>query len=145
MDPILHKILSHPQNRRVLDFLNSAHENHFEKWSECGQGFNEGAAIFFNDYGRLVPQENKFLLGPHSIMANETTGAIFAFHTGRLSVFFRCDFERTKIENTDSLRTGDTLDGITDITPLGDNWCYLSKFADDEQEQLQWSYELSCK
>lgn len=143
MNNLLHKILTHPQNLKVLEFLNSIQENHFEKWDESLSAFNEGAEIFFNDYGRPVPPQTKFLLGTHGIMINETTGEIFAFHTGRLSVFFKCDFLRTKIENTDSLRKGETLDGITDITELGDGWCFMNKFAEDEQEQLKWSYELT--
>lgn len=74
-------------------------------------------------------------------MVQPETGTIFAFNTGRYSMFFRCDFERSGLVNSDDYRKGYTFDCIHDITILGADWAYLEIFCEAEEEQLRWAYE----
>ena len=147
MNELLNKVLHNPQNDKVLSFLKLKGKNDliqsFRTWKDSYSGFDEGGCTFFDEYGEFIPDGNKFSLHIHSIMVNEYTGEIFAFNTGRFSAFFRCDFEKAGIQNTDGLRKGYTFDCITDITELGENWCYMDKFEDQQSEQLKWSYELT--
>lgn len=149
MKAFLDKILSHPSNQKVLDFLKidqNAPPNYFKPWEEARFALDEGATIFFDQYGAEVPEEAKCSLGHHNLMVNEETGEIFAFHTGRFSIFFRCDFERSDLENDDTFRRGDTFDCISDITSLEENWSFLNiEFEGDEVEQFKWAYELIKK
>jgi len=143
---LLFKIYRNPVNKNVLSFLelsnNQILNNSFEAWKS--NGFDEGGCIFFDKYGINVPEEAKYTLGIHNIMVNETTGEIFAFHTGRFSIFFKSDFIKADIQNSDNLRRGYTFDCITDITILGNAWCFIDKFS-NEAQQLQWSYEQTKK
>ena len=148
MNELLDKILNNPQNETVLHFLKLKRESSlihsFRTWKESYSGFDEGGCIFFEDYGEYIPDENKFSLSIHSVMVNNNTGEIFAFNTGRFSVFFKCDFIKSGSENSIYLKKGYTFDCITDITELGNNWCFMDKF-DNPKDQLKWSYELTNK
>lgn len=148
MDDILNRILSNPENKKVLDFLKvyqtAEAPLYFKTWEESYSGFDEGGCIFFDKYGVNVPDDCKYSLHIFSIMINKSSGEIFAFNMGRFSVFFKCDFIRSGVENTDDLRRGYTFDCISDITALGDKWCFMNEF-DDPKDQLKWSYELTNK
>jgi hypothetical protein len=148
MNEILLKILNNPENKKVLHFLipnqNMQTNLYFKTWEASISGYNEGGCIFFEDYGQYIADNCKYVLDIHSIMINKNSGEIFAFNTGRFSVFFKCDFVKSAIENTDDLRRGYTLDCISDITALREQWCFMDEF-DDQKDQLKWSYELTNK
>jgi hypothetical protein len=144
MKDLLHKVLSHPKNNAVFQFLKlkKDKELRFKLWSDSNSGFDEGGCTFFDNYGEYIPEECKFSLDIHSVMINHLTGEIFALNTGRFSVFFKCNFEKADIQNSDKLRKGNTFDCITDISELGDEWCFMDEF-EDQKEQLKWSFELT--
>jgi hypothetical protein len=146
MNDLLNLILDNPQNGKVLQFLKLENNNDlirsFRTWKNSYSGFDEGGCLFFDKYGEYISDSNKFSLDIHSVMINENTGEIFAFNTGRFSVFFKCNFERAKVQNSDKLRKGYTFDCITDISELGDNWCFMDCFS-NQKEQLKWAYELT--
>lgn len=146
MKALLDKIIANKKNQKVLQYLDLMTKKellpYFKTCKESFSGFDEGGAIFFFDYGEAIPDDCKFSLYLYSIMINKDTGEIFAFNKGRFSIFFKYDFIKAGIENNDDLKRGHSFDCITDITALGDNWCFMDDF-DDPQEQLQWSYELT--
>lgn len=148
MKELLDKVLSNPKNYTLIKFLKLDQEEHlissFRTWADSYSGYNEGGCILFENYGAFIPEENKFSLGTHSVMLNTNTGEIFAFNTGRFSVFFKCDFIKSGTENTSDLKKGYTMDCITDISALGDNWCFMDEF-DNQKEELKWSFELTEK
>ena len=144
MTDLLTKILLNPTNEKVLHFLKIDTHNktyRLTKWIGGRNGPDEGGTEFFDNYGIDVPEECKYEFSTHTIMVNPKSGIIFAFNTGRFSMFFRCDFERSGIVNTDKYRRGFTFDCIADITMLGEDWAYLEKFVEEFEEQLRWAYE----
>lgn len=146
-DKLLKLILSNPGNNKVFEFLGINEANgsgaFFKPWTKSRNGFDEGGIIFFDKQGERIPEDCKYCLEVHHIMVNKSTGEIFAFHTGRYSIFFKCDFEKSGLVNSDDFRRGYTFDCITDITALGENWCFIDKFEEEEKEQLEWSFELT--
>jgi len=145
MDALLQKILSNPANEKVLNFLKIESNQatyYFKKWKNGRIRPDEGGIALVEDFGKAVPAECKYEFSTYTIMVHPKTGIIFAFNYGRYSMFFRCDFKRSGLENTDKFRKGFTFDCIADITMLGDDWAYLEKFTEDEvEEQLRWAYE----
>lgn len=146
MNDLLKKILGNPANEKVLDFLKidlSKKTHYFKKWIIGRIRPSEGAAALLEDFGKEVPLECKYEFSTHTIMVHPKTGIIFAFNCGRYSMFFRCDFERSGLENTDKFRKGFTWDCIKDITQLGEDWAFLenSAFLEEEKEQLRWAFE----
>ena len=144
MNPLLNKILSNPSNKKVLNFLEIDKKqplNHFQKWVAGRNGPDEGGTALFDNYGKEVPEACKYNFSIHTIMVHPETGTIFAFNTGRFSMFFRCDFVRSGLNNTDDYRKGYTFDCISDITILGEDWAFLERFTEEEEEQLRWAYE----
>ena len=142
---LLTKVLNNKDNEKVLKFLNvETSEPEFHLWSapynEQRRIYDEGGVIFFRKYGSLIPGYLKYTLNGENVMLNTDTGKIFAFHTGRFSIFHRCDYERTGRKNTDTDRKVITLDDMIDIRELGENWSHL---FGDEAKQLLWSYELT--
>lgn len=146
MIDLLNKILSNPINKTVLDYLNIDKTcdilPSFQTWTDAFSGYDEGGILFFGNYGERISNKNKFKLDVFHIMVNEHSGEIFAFNKGRFSVFFKCNFVKSNTENSDNLRKGYTFDCITDITELGEAWCFMDKF-DEPEEQLEWAYELT--
>ena len=146
MIDLLDKILTNPINKRVLDYFElnkyGSKTPSFQTWADSYSGYDEGGIIFFDNYGEHISDKNKFTLSIFSIMVNEHTGEIFAFNKGRFSVFFKCNFAKSNTQNSDDLRKGNTFDCITDITELGDAWCFMNSF-DNPKDQLIWAYELT--
>lgn len=144
MDNLLNRILSNPSNIKVLNFLKidrNQKTHSFQKWITGRNGPDEGGTEFFDNYGKEVPLACKYTFSTNTIMVHPETGTIFAFNTGRFSMFFRCDFARSDLVNTVDYRRGYTFDCISDITVLGEDWAFLEKFREDEEEQLRWAYE----
>jgi len=148
MPSLLEKVLTNEDNAKVLRFLGlgpSSDVARFGPWSTEGSGFDEGGGVFFEDYGKHLPETVKYCLDIHNVMVNEENGRIFAVHFGRFTFIFRCDFSRAGVANTDRLRVGYTLDDAIDIRELGDAWALLNHFHEDEAEQLVWAYALSSR
>lgn len=146
MDDLLDKIITNASNEKLLDFLEIDLKKRpisFKSWTAARHPLNEGGCTFFDDYGKDVPETCKYAFETHHIMINPESGEIFAFHTGRFSIFFQCDFERSELINMDDYRKGFTFDCIRDITMLGGNWAFLenAEFEGAEQEQFKWTYE----
>jgi len=144
MEDLLQKILINPSNQKVINFLKIDRKQqtlYLKKWVAGRNGPDEGGTELFDNYGIKVPAFCKYNLSIHTIMVHPNSGVIFAFNTGRFSMFFRCDFERSGLVNTDDYRRGYTFDCISDITMLGEDWAYLEKFREEVEEQLRWAYE----
>ena len=142
---LLKKISGHPDNRLAFAFmkLDVATENQLKSGEDIS-GFDEGGVVFFEEYAVDLPADCKWILGGiHNILVNPETGQIFAFQYGRFTFAFRCDFQRSNINDPAPFQTGETLDARVDITSLGPCWALLNKFHDEEPEQLKWAYELS--
>ena len=71
------------------------------------------------------------------MLINPINGLIFAFQWGRFTFMFRCDFEKSDIANTDSIRVGNTLDAAVDFRVLGENWALLNTFWEEQKEQFK--------
>lgn len=146
MNELLNKILDNSKNQRVFKYLKleKGKNIYIKSWTESYSGFDDGACVFFDNYGQFVPGECKFSFDNHSIMVNSLTGEIFALNIGRFSIFFKCDFSKSSVQYSDSLKKGYTFDCITDITEFGGNWCFIDSF-DNKKDELKWSYELTNK
>lgn len=146
MKELLDKVLNNPKNYTLIKFLKLNEDENlvqsFRTWADSYSGYNEGGCILFENYGEFIPEENKFSLSSHSVMLNTYTGEIFAFNIGRFSIFFKCNFIKSGTEDTVDLKKGYTFDCITDITELGDNWCFMDEF-DNQKDELKWSFELT--
>ena len=144
MNELLDKILKNPKNKNVLNYFELDTKDDlipsFKTWTDSYSGYDEGGVIFFEDYGEYISNKNKFTLSIFSVMVNEQSGEVFAFNKGRFSVFFKCNFVKSNTVNSDNLRKGYTFDCITDITELGEAWCFMDSF-DNPKEQLKWAYE----
>lgn len=148
MNELLNKIIVNPINSLVLKYLKidfSDESIRFGNWLKTGSGFDEGGMALFDKYGVNIPIECKYSIGIHNIMVCVDTGEIFAFHTGRYSLFLKCDFEYFGLTNSDNYRKGYTFDCIMDITELGKEWAYMDKFEDSESEKIERTYELIKK
>ncbi len=144
MNELLEKIINNPKNKAVIQFLDidfTEKPFHFQNWGKSRSGFDEGGIALFDKYGINIPLECKYSLSIHNIMVNPETGEIFAFHTGRYSLFLKCDFEYFGLTNSDNYRKGYTFDCITNITELGEEWAFMDKFEDDESLQLERIYK----
>ena len=148
MNELLEKIINNPKNKAVIQFLDidfTEKPFHFLNWEKSRSGFDEGGLALFDRFGKNIPIENKYSLGLNNIMVCLKTGEIFAFHTGRYSLFFKCDFEYHGLTNSDNYRKGYTFDCISDITELGGNWAFMDKFNGTESQQLERAYEIIRK
>lgn len=148
MNELLNKIIDNPINNLLLKYLNIDFSDEsllFENWEKMRSGFDEGGIALFDKYGINIPIKCKYKLDSHNIMVATDTGEIFAFHTGRYSLFLKCDFEYFALTNSDNYRKGYTFDCIMDITDLGKEWAYMDKFESSESEKLERTYELIKK
>lgn len=144
MNDILNKIIKNSSNKLVLNYLkiDFIDKNlHFENWEKTRNGFDEGGIALFDKFGVNIPIECKYSLDIHNIMINPETGEIFAFHTGRYSLFLKCDFEHFGLTNSDNFRKGYSFDCITDITELGKEWAFMAEFEGTESQHLEWTYK----
>lgn len=142
---LINKLNNFAGNRAILDYLEIDEAKDYESGNNVS-GFDEGGVIFFSDYADLLPGETKIIINRYcNALANPTNGEIFAFHFGRFSFAFKCDFKRAKIDDVSRMQIGYTLDDLVDISCLGQEWCLLNWFCDDEPQQLLWAYELSMK
>ncbi len=144
MNELLSKVLSNPINQALLSFLKidvTAKKLSFFGWEKIRSGFDEGGVALFDKYGVDIPSVCKYSLDRHNIMIIPPSGEIFAFHTGRYSLFVKCDFQFFKLTNSDTYRKGYTFDCIADITELGEEWAYMDNFEDREKEILNRTYE----
>lgn len=148
MSELFNKIINNPINELVLNYLEidiADEPQHFRNWEKTRSGFDEGGVALFDRFGRNIPMECKYSISIHNVMIDFDTGEIFAFHTGRYSLFLKCDFEYFGLTNSDNYRKGFTFDCITDITQLGKEWAFMDEFQGSESEKLERTYELIKK
>lgn len=144
MNELLKKVKENPLNKKLLSFLKidfNKKQLHFRNWELSRSEFDEGGVALFDKFGVNIPIECKFSLDIHNVMIIPNTGEIFAFHTGRYSLFLKCDFEFFGLTNSDNYRKGYSFDCIRDITELGDNWAFMDEFSESESETLERTYE----
>ena len=139
---IKEKIFENQANSKVLALMKVSPSSNLYRWND-GQIAFEGDYIFFDDYAEALPIETKYRLGIHCILVNEQNGLIFGWLWGRLTVVFRCDFQKTNIKNRDTIRQAATLDGDVDFRDLGENWAMLYHFVEEEQKAINHAYQLS--
>ncbi|MBL3658641.1 hypothetical protein [Fulvivirga sediminis] len=145
MNELLKKVRENPLNKKLLSFLKIDFSNnwlHFRNWKLSRSGFDEGGVALFDEFGVNIPIECKYSLDIHNVLIIPNTGEIFAFHTGRYSLFLKCDFEFFGLTNSDKYRKGFTFDSIRDITELGENWAFMDNFSETESETLYRTYEV---
>ncbi|WP_413200878.1 hypothetical protein [Nostoc piscinale] len=145
LDVVRSQILKNPRNTAILQFLQMTADSYSKllSWEQAYSGFDEGGQIFFDKYGRELPNSVKYSLGIHNLMINPQNYLIFAAHYGRCTFFFRPDWKKLEIQNTDQLRISETLDGLIDIRILGKEWAILNCFCEDEEDNLVWAYSHS--
>ena len=148
MSELLSKIINNLINSLVLNFLEIDFSDKslcIQNWKKTGTGFDEGGVALFDRFGSKIPMECKYSINIHNIMIEPKSGEIFAFHTGRYSLFLKCDFECFGLTNSDNYRKGYTFDCIADITQLGKEWAFMDEFQGSESEKLERTYELIKK
>lgn len=148
MNELLTKIKDNPLNKKVIQFLKLDFTNepfYFKNWAKSGNGFDEGGITLFDRFGKNIPIECKFSIDIHNIMVFPKTGEIFAFHTGRYSIFIKCDFEFFNLTNSDNFRKGYTFDCIKDITILGEEWAFIDNFSGQEYKHIERIYKVIKK
>jgi hypothetical protein len=144
MTDLLKKIISNPSNKAVLEFLKvdtTKEKLYFQNWEKSRSPFDEGGTALFDKFGKNIPIKSKYSLEIHNVIIIIETGEIIAFHTGRYSLFLKCDFDYFGLINSDNYRKGYTFDCISDITEIGDEWAFMDKFEDSESEHLERTYE----
>lgn len=127
---IKRKILTHPQNRLLLNFFMISEESYFRKMSSVI--FDEGGQVFFEDYGVYLPQETKISIDIYNFFVNPFSGQIFGAHWGRFTFFIRFNFQKLGLKNNDNLRCALTLDGSVDIRELGESWGVLNCIFEED-------------
>jgi hypothetical protein len=144
---LIDKIFSNPDNRAFLNFykLVSKEGLRFKVGENSGSPFDEGSQVFFFKYAENIPNEAKVSLSIYNLLVNPASGQIFAFQHGRFTFLVRADFQSSEIHNHDKLRKGGTLDGFVDFSALGENWCLLNVFIEEETEVIDLAYQLSMR
>lgn len=145
LESLKRRMVGNPRNQSLLQFIGITPDIDCQltTWRQADCGFDEGGQIFFDNYGRNLPENTKYALLIHNVMVNPNNGIIFGCHYGRCTFFIRCDFDKCGITNSHSLRRGETLDGPIDIQCLGSDWALLNCFVEEELENLEWAYLLT--
>jgi hypothetical protein len=145
MADLLEKILDNPKNESFFHFVKLERTKQLTLRPAVEiNGYDQGGQIFFDEYAEDLPEETKRIIDiTRNILVNEQTGEIFAFHFGRFTFAFKCDFEKNNFADYERFQTGTTLDDFVDIRELGPEWALLDRFCEDEQEQLGWAYDLT--
>lgn len=137
MEALKEKILSNPQNKRILSFLSLERTSRLQLWDDFG--FDEGARVFFDKYGKNIPDDCKCSFYIYNIYLNSESGLIFAFQIGRFTFAIRYPLR----DNDENRQKRYTLDDWIDISILGNDWALLDSFYEEEQTYLEESYRLS--
>jgi hypothetical protein len=139
------RLLGLPQNQELLRFLQITLDTDWKllPWPQADCGFDEGGRIFFRKYGKNLPDEVKLTLGVHNLMVNTENGLVFAAHYGRCTFLVRCGLTKIGAQDSDRLRSVETLDGFVDARSLGPDWAILNCFCEEEEQYLEGAYSLS--
>lgn len=136
MEALKEKILSNPQNKRIVSFLSLEKTSRLQLWDDFG--FDEGARVFFDIYGQNIPNDCKYSFSIYNIYLNRESGLIFAFQIGRFTFALRNPYR-----NNDNRQKCYTLDDWIDISILGNEWILFDYFHGEEQVYLEESYRIS--
>lgn len=136
------RVFAHPDNAAVLARLEAEPSDRLARGTD-GYGYDEGAGVFFWQWGRQVPDDAKFDLSYHHLMIHPVTARIFAFQHGRFTFVLRRDWARAGEVPDEGARVGYTLDASVDFSGLGDPWCLVNGRVDDEESELVWAWELA--
>ncbi len=142
---LVDKIGTNPANQSIFPFFKLNPKNiKLEKWQRNGQP--EGSVQLLSKLGKKIPKKTKYSIGNLSVLLNEQNGEIFAIYSNRFNSLVKPSFENLNLENSDSLRKGQTSEGDIDINALGENWILLDNVNADMQEQVLMSaYQLTKK
>jgi hypothetical protein len=147
LEALYARVAAHPGNQTILPRL--CRSTTLRPGSD-GCGYDEGAGVFFWEWGARIPDDAKYDLGYSHLMIHPATALIFAAQEGRFTFMVRPVWARLDLLpcprcgalDCDRRRRGQTLDGDVDITALGRAWALLSSVAfEDEDDQLLWAYE----
>ncbi|MFY0533195.1 hypothetical protein [Nannocystis pusilla] len=143
-DALRDRVFAHPDNAAVLAWLEAEPSVQLKRGTD-GYGYDEGATVFFWEWGRSVPEDAKFDLSYHHLMIHPVTARIFAFQHGRFTFVLRRDWARAGEVPEEDARVGYTLDASVDFSELGDPWCLLNGRVGegDEGDELLWAWELA--
>jgi len=151
---ILDKILTHPDNEKVLNFLFGSPiiddlQNIFltpDKVKDITR-WAEAWADIWDELGRNLPEETKYMIGQNALLVHPTTGLIFGFGDGRSR--FNCGLRQPNYKRpADALKNEgrqvvENMNGIEyDLRAAGDDWI-VGNFLRDGQRQTQIAYELA--
>lgn len=136
----LETIRNHPANQPLLGFFGEKPETLYFQPGDEVSPFDEGGQIFFS-LARNLPDDAKVILGIRNLLVHPTTGRIFAFHQGRLTIVIRFDPKELDGEDPDELRVGDTMDGYVDFRWLGPGWALIEALG-EEPETVEAAFQL---
>lgn len=136
----LETIQAHPANQPLLAFFQATGDVPYFRPGEEVSPFDEGGQIFFA-LARNLPDDAKVILGIRNLLVHPTTGRIFAFHQGRLTIVIRFDPKELDGEDPDELRVGDTMDGSVDFRWLGPGWALIEALGEDS-ETVEAAFQL---
>lgn len=144
LEALRDRVFAHPDNAAVLAWLEAQPSDPLKPGTN-GYGYDEGAGVFFWEWGRRVPEDAKFDLSYHHLMIHPVAARIFAFQHGRFTFVLRRDWARAGKVPDEDARVGYTLDDSVDFSDLGDPWCLLNGKVDegDEEDELLWAWELA--
>ena len=135
---LIDQLKYHPDNQPVFEYLEiDLIKGKFSiQPGDQINGYDAGGVIFFREYTKNIPDEAKYILnGYHNLLVNEETGQIIAFHVGRFTFIFRCDFERNKIDRFDLNSKGlhissNTTSGIISKTKDGESGGWYCEYIE---------------
>ncbi len=142
-DELTNKVIANTANEAIFSFLKLKKEKiKLTKFQR--NGLNEGGVHLLTKLGKKLPNKTKYTFGTTNALINNISGEIFAIQYRKFSFFVKPDFEKSGLDNADSLRKGTTVDGNIDITSLGESWVLLSKMEEDILDQiLMQAYQLT--
>ena len=134
-DQLNNQVIANKENEVIFSFFKlKAAKTKLSKWQR--NKHDKGGTHLLEKLGKKLPNKTKYTMGTLNVLANNQNGEIFAIHHGQSIFLVKPNFENLALENEDTLRVGQTLDGSIDITPLGEKWILLDKVEEGVQDQV---------
>ena len=133
----LDALLSNPKNESVMRYMGICGPEDVSYFASATDGspFDEGAGIFFHQYGGQLPDSTYCSVNTFNLIAHERTATIFAFHEGHLTIALRPDKKGDALmECFISSLKGETLDGRVDLSGLGSGWVLFGADCDEDAQ-----------
>ena len=142
-DTIASRVIANEKNEAIFSFFKINKEKiNLVKWQR--NSHDKGGSYLLGKLGKKIPSKTKYTVGSLNIILNNNSGEIFSIHSGTSTFLVKPNFEKLELENINSNRKGETLDGLIDITSLGENWILLNNVEEERREQaLLSAYQLT--